>query len=283
MSTALEAARRYIEIGRPQQALESLSGLDGETATTIDARRLRGYAFLGIQRFDRAALEARDALEDDPADIASLYLLSIAEEHRDRLPEAEAAILAALEQEPDDVELLCQYAGVLMRGGVLGKAERVLDAAEGSDPDSVDVLGARQALAYLRGRDREAKRLSQELLARDPESIRAHRLLGVFEFNRGRAGAAATRFGEAVRQNPTSEEYASDARAARAMARNPLWWPTLFFMRTGVVGSWLIAIGVIVGLGMLGLETAAGVALVVWIALCVWSWVVPPILNRFGI
>ena len=170
-----------------------------------------------------------------------------------------------------------------MRGAHLGKAEHVLDAAAGSDPDSVDVLAGRQSLAYLRGRDREAKRLSRELLARDPESIRGQRMLGVFEFNRGRAGSAAARFGEAVRQDPGDERYAADAREARAMARNPLWWPTLFFMRTGVVGSWLVAIGVIFGLGALNFDTAATVAVIVWIALCVWSWVVPPILNRLGI
>jgi tetratricopeptide (TPR) repeat protein len=282
MSSALSAARRYIEIGRPQQALLSLASLDGDTAATIEAHRLRGFAFLGLEEHERAADEARTALEDDPADIGLLYLLSVAEEQRDRLQQAEAAILAALEQDADDVELLCQYAGVLMRGGELGKAERVLDAAAGSDPDSVDVLSGRQSLAYLRGRDREAKRLSQELLSRDPESIRGHRMLGVFDFNRGRVRSAAGRFGEAVRQDPTDEGYAADAREARAMVRNPLWWPTLFFMRTGVVGSWLIAIAVIFGLGALGLDTAAAIAVIVWIALCVWSWVVPPILVRLS-
>ena len=282
MSTALQAARRYIEIGRPEQALHSLASLDGEIAATTEAHRLRGYAFVGLEQYDRAAEEAQTALADDPAAIDLLYLLSVAEEHRHRLEQAEGAILAALEQEPDDVELLCQYASVLMRGGALGKAEHVLNAAAGSDPDSVDVLAGRQSLAYLCGNDRLAKRLSRELLARDPESISGHRMLGVFAFNRGRAGSAAARFGEAVRADPSDPRYADDAREARAMARNPLWWPTLFFMRTGVVGSWLIAMGVIFGLGALGFATAAAVAVIVWIVLCAWSWVVPPILVRLS-
>jgi hypothetical protein len=37
---------------------------------------------------------------------------------------------------------------------------------------------------------------------------------------------------------------------------------------------------VIFGLRGLGFESAAGIALIGWIALCVWSWVVPPILGR---
>jgi tetratricopeptide (TPR) repeat protein len=280
MSTQLQTARRYIEIGRPEEALASLATLDSEAAATAEARRLRGFAFLGVEDFDRAAEQASDGLADDPGAIDLLFLLSLAEERRGRLGEAEAAILAALEQDSDDPELLCQYADVLMRGGQLDKAERVLDAAAGSDPDSPDVLAGRQALAYLRGDNREARRLSEELLALDPESVRGRRMLGMFDFNRGRAASAAEHFGEAVRYDPTVEQYAADAREARRMARNPLWWPTLFFARAGVVGSWIGAMAVIFGLRAAGATSAAGIAAIAWFLLCVWSWVVPPILNR---
>jgi tetratricopeptide (TPR) repeat protein len=279
-ATALQAARRYIEIGRPEQALASLSTLDSEYASTTEARGVRGFAFLGVEEYARAAEEAADGLQDDPGAIDLLYLLSVAEERRGRLGEAEAAILAALEQDPDDAELLCQYADVLMRGGQLDKAGRVLDAAAAGDPDSPDVLAGRQSLAYLRGDNREARRLSEELLAINPESVRGHRMLGVFDLQRGRAASAADRFGEAVRADPTEERYADDAREARRMARNPLWWPSLFFARTGVVGSWVGAMVVIFGLRAAGLATAATVAVVAWLLICVWSWVVPPILER---
>lgn len=282
MSTQLQTARRYIEIGRPEQALASLATLDSEAAATAEARRLRGFAFLGVEDFERAAEEASDGLADDPGAIDLLFLLSLAEERRGRLAESEAAILAALEQDPDDSELLCQYADVLMRGGRLDKAERVLTAAANSDPDSPDVLAGRQSLAYLRGDNREAKRLSEEMLALDPESVRGQRMLGVFDLNRGRAASAAERFGEAVRHDPSVERYAEDAREARAMARNPLWWPSLFFARAGVVGSWVGAMVVIFGLRAAGATTAAAVAAIAWFLLCVWSWVVPPILNRLG-
>jgi tetratricopeptide (TPR) repeat protein len=282
VSAELQAARRYIEIGRPEQALATLSSLDAEAATTTEARSLRGFAFLGVEDFDRAAEAAGDGLQDDPGAVDLLYLLSVAEERRGNLGDAESAVLAALEHDADDPELLCQYANVLMRGGQLDKAGRVLDVAAATDPDSPDVLAGRQSLAYLRGDNREARRLSEEILAIDPESIRGHRMLGAFDLSRGRAAAAAERFGEAVRQDPTDDRYAADAREARAMASNPLWWPTLFFMRTGVVGSWVGAVAVIFGLRAAGLTTASAIAGLAWLLLCVWSWVVPPILNRLG-
>jgi tetratricopeptide (TPR) repeat protein len=281
-ATAIAAARRYIEIGRPERALESLAGLDSEAAASAEAHRLRGYAFYGLDDPQRAAEEALAALEDEPGAVELLFLLSLAEEQRGRLGEAEAAILSALEADPDEPQLLCQYARVLMRGGELGKAERVLAAAAAADPDSPDVLDARISLAYLRGDDRAARRLSEDLLAIDPESARAHHTLGVFALNRGSARAAADRFGEVVRADPRNEQRAAEAREARRLARNPLWWPTLFFMRAGVVGSWVGAMAIIFGLRAAGLEAASTFALLAWIAICVWSWVVPPILERIG-
>jgi tetratricopeptide (TPR) repeat protein len=281
-TTAIEAARRYIEIGRPERALESLAALDSEQGTTSEARRLRGYALLALKDYDGAAEAAQDGLEDDPGSINLLYLLSLVEERRGRIAEAEAAILAALEQDSDDVQLLTQYADVLMRGDALDKAERVLAMAEGSDPDSIDVLESRISLAYLRGNDRESKRLSEELLARDPESVRGHHMLGVFDISRGHAKAAAERYGEVVRADPRNQQIADVAREIRAMARNPLWWPTLLFVRLGVAGSWVGAMAIIFGLRALGQPTAAGIAALVWFALCAWSWIVPPILNRLS-
>jgi tetratricopeptide (TPR) repeat protein len=280
MTVELEAARRYIQIGRPERALESLATLDSELATDPEARRLRGYALLALDDFDGAADAARDGLDDAPGSVELLYLLSLAEERRGDVAAAEAAILAALEDDADDPQLLCQYADVLMRAGLLEKSERVLDAAARSDPDSVEVLEARISLAYLKHDDREARRLSEELLSIDPESKRGQHMLGVFDLSRGRAGSAAERFGEVVRSDPSDERFALEAREARAMARNPLWWPSLFFVRVGVVQSWIGAMVIIFGLRAAGATAAATVAGITWFALCVWSWVVPPILER---
>jgi tetratricopeptide (TPR) repeat protein len=280
VSTALQAAQRYLAVRRPERALESLAELDADAATSADAHRLRASAFLMLEDFDRAAQSAADGLEVEPASVALLLLLSIAEEGLGRLAESERAILSALEQEPDDAQLLCQYADVLMRGRQLDKAGRVLDAAAAADPDEPDILAGRQALAYLRGHDREARRLSQELLALDPESARGHRMLGMYDLQRGRAGSAAQRFGEVVRGDPADDAVADAARQASAMARNPLWWPTLLFSRFGAAGSWIGAVVIIFGLRAMGLTAAAGIASLVWIVLCIWSWVVPPILER---
>lgn len=275
----LAAALRYVEVGRPHEALEALAGLDAETARTAEAVHLRGFAHFGAQEWDEAATVAREGLQDEPGDEGLLYLLSLAEEQRGDLTEAERAILAALAEDPQQPELLAQYADVLMRAGQLPKAEQVLGHACAVDPDSPEVLGSRLSLTYLRHDRRGVERLTGELLAMDPESRRAHRMLGVLALERGKPAVAEEHFGQAVRSDPTDQHAAGYARVSRKL-RNPLWWPSLFFGRLGVAATWIGAMVVIFGLRGLGLETAALIATVVWLALCLWSWIATPILNR---
>lgn len=275
----LAAAQRYVEIGRPHEALEALGGLDAEAARTPYAVRLRGFAHFGAQEWDEAAEVARDGLEDEPEDEGLLYLLSLAEEQRGDLAAAEGAILAALAQESEQPELLAQYADVLMRAGQLDKAGQVLGHAAAGDPDSPDVLGSRISLAYLRHDRRGAQRLTGELLAMDPESRRAHRMLGALALERGKPEVAEGHFGQAVRSDPSDHQAAGYARASRLL-RNPLWWPSVFFDRFGVAATWVGAMLVIFGLRGLGLDTASAIATGAWLLLCVWSWIATPLLNR---
>lgn len=276
---SLGAAERMIEIGRPERALDILADLDGDTASSSRARELRGWALFGLERWDDVVEVAADALAEDPQDVHFLYLLSLAHEQRHDLAEAERAILAALGQDPDSPELLCQYADITMHGGQLDKAEKLLGRAAAVSPDSPAVLDSRITLAYLRGRRKEAEALTRELLERDPESLRGHRMLGVLSLDRGKPRIAEERFAEAVRGDPTHAPTAGAARAARELSR-PWWWPLQIFERLGVAGSWIGAMVIIFGLRAAGMTAAAGIAVIVWFALCAYSWIATPILNR---
>jgi hypothetical protein len=104
-------------------------------------------------------------------------------------------------------------------------------------------------------------------------------MLGVLDFNQGRIVQAAERFAETVRYDPANERYAADAREARALS-GPLWWPTRFFDRFGVAQTWIGYIVVVFALRSAGLTPIAGIVTLVWLLLCVYSWVAPPILKR---
>jgi len=274
----LATAQRYVEVGQHESALEALAGLDAETARSAYAHRLRGFAHYGLEQFDDASRAAEEGLRDNPEDEGLLYLLSLAEEGRGNLAAAERAILAALEFAPEEAELLCQYADVLMRAGQLDKAEQVLGHAAAASPDSADVLAARVSLAYLRHDTRKARELSEQLLALDPESVRGQRMLGVLDWQRGKTRVASERFADAVRTDPTDEWAADSARTTRKLS-NPLLWPTRFFTRFGAGPTWVAAIAIILGLRALDQDALAGLATIIWLVMCVSSWIAAAVLK----
>lgn len=273
---ALELARHYLLVDQPQSALDALAarGLDlGDP----EVWAIRGWALLDLDRHEEAAGTARDALAQWPDEADFLRLLAVAEAQRDHLAEAEEAILAALAMEPDDPDLLVTYADTLIRGLQLDKARAVLDRAAELAPDSTSVLRVRLTLAYVRCDEDEARALAGELLSRDADDYQSHVMLGALDLERMRLADARERIGTAVRQDPGASRHAADA--LRYLG-NPLLWPLWPVHRFGVGPTWIVAVATIFALGAAGLDTAQAVALIVWVALCAYSWVVPPLLER---
>lgn len=272
-----ELARHYLEVHQPQRALDALGRLQDHDDPEVWA--LRGWALVDLDRHDESAEVARAALGRWPDDVDFLRLLAVAEAHRDHLAEAETAVLAALELEPDDTHLLCTYADALMRGGQLDKAADVLELAARADPDDTLVIRMRLNLAFLRADDGEARELSEELLSRDADDYQGQVMLGSLDLEKVRLSSAERRFGTAIRRDPSAPGVARSARIVRTM-RSPLYWPLLPFERFGPGPTWLVAVAVIFGLRAAGLDAASGIAGLVWVALCIYSWVAGPLLRR---
>jgi predicted Zn-dependent protease len=272
-------AWRYLEMHQPRRALEALAGLAGEDLDDPNVWYIRGHALLELDSFDQAAELAVAALGRFPEDVELLSILCAAEAGRDRLAEAERAVLSALELEADSAILLCQYARVLMRGGQFDKAEEVLALAERAEPDADVVLRARQLLAYIRFRTDEARELAQELLRRDAEDPQGQMMLGALDMEQVKPRQALERFGTVVRNDPADRHAVAAAQQAQLMT-NPLLWPILPFERFGVGPTWVAAIAIIFGLRAAGADTAAGIATLVWIGMCVYSWIAGAVMKR---
>ena len=82
-----------------------------------------------------------------------------------------------------------------------------------------------------------------------------------------------------MRTDPSRRAGVAGARTVSVL-RSPLYWPLLPFERFGAAQTWVAAVVVIFGLRAGGLETASAVVAFAWIALCVYSWIAAPILQR---
>jgi tetratricopeptide (TPR) repeat protein len=147
-------------------------------------------------------------------------------------------------------------------------------------PDLNMVLKTRAQLAYLRGDHKAATVDGQRLLGLTPEDVEAHYLVGHMLAREGDYQAAARHLHTAARHEPDNEEYVSSARWGRYGA-HPLLLPLWPVRRFGQVRVWLGSLAIIVLAGALGMETLAGILLIVYLFYCIYTWVVPPLIQSW--
>ncbi|MCI4064414.1 tetratricopeptide repeat protein [Micromonospora sp. R77] len=281
MTTAEEQLTRVfglLELNRPEQALHELARLPTPLATGRPAYRLRAAALTALDRWDEVADVARQGLAEVGPDSELLGRLGAALRHQGALAPAERALLDALALDPQDPWLLCQYADLCVTVGQIDKGGRLLGRAAELAPDDPAVHAGRVQLAYARGDDRTAERLAREFLGRHPDHPSALAVHGGLAAQRGRIGAAHRSFRQAVAHDPEDPDYAEAAWETRVYA-HPLLLPLRPLYRLGI-RLWLIAVGSIALLNLLGLPVVAFAVAITWLVYCVWSWIAPPLVRR---
>lgn len=277
--TGFARARLLIEAHRPEQALAELGRLPAESTGSAEAFYLRATALLELERWVDAADAARRGLAAGGPNPTLLGQLGTALRELGDYPMAERALLDALALAPSDAYLLCRYAQLCLGAGQVDKAAKLLARAMEQDPHAPIVYATRVQLAYGRGDDREAERISSEFLGAYPDHPMALALRGFTSAQRGRVGESYESFRQAAAARPADPDYAEAAWEVRVYA-HPLLRPLRPLYRLGTVKSWLLAVGIMLGLRAVGLRPLAALFGLFWLAYCVYSWLAPPLVRR---
>jgi Flp pilus assembly protein TadD len=279
-ASSLDLAGHYLEIGRPERALSALDDSGAEHEANARFWLLRAHALAQLERHDDALRAAREGLTVEPESVELLDVAADAAAELRDFEEAERLRLAALRLDPDDPQLLAGYAMLLARCRQLDKADRVLARAESVDPDDPAVMAARAAVAYFKGDDRSSRRHGERLLSEwDPDHPAGHAFAGLHHARRGSAGRAQRHFESAARYDVSDHELADVAREARIDAHWSLL-PMRPITRFGPGPVWLVSIAVMGALFALGLQTAALVWALVYIAYVVYTWTIAPLARK---
>lgn len=276
---SIQLATHYTEIGRPQKCLEALQSASEELVGRLEYWTLRTLALFDLKRTDEALEAAQKGLALFPEETLLLYLLACCFQRRHALDRAEQAILAALRIEPENPSFLCRYAQILCAAGQLAKAQALLDTAEKIDPEAEEIAKVRWLLSYLQGMDRNMDEQSRKLLESNPEDSLAQALAGQAHLLNHRYRKGKRLLSLAVQANPADMDVAEVARGARVLNHwllVPLW-P---MARLGPAVCWFLGAGSAIVLAMLGFEQTAGVWMVFYVVYCVYSWIVPPLVER---
>lgn len=280
ISPAIQRAHSLLAVGRPEEALRELATLPAAESISGPAFFLRCAAHLQLERWAEAAEAARHGLAAGGPHPGLLRMLAEAERELGNLETAERAVLDGLALDPHDVDLLCSYARLCLSVGQLDKAGKLVERALAQEPHAPGVYATRVHLAYARGDDRAAQKIAREFVAHYPENAAAHALLGGMSAMRGQVKAADSGMRQAVAADPMTVSYAEAAMETK-IARHPLMLPVRPFVRFGPIKTWIAAIAIIYGLRMLRMPVLSFVFAMGWIGLCVYSWVVPPLVRRW--
>jgi tetratricopeptide (TPR) repeat protein len=279
--TGLALAEFYVDVGRPERALEVLAGLGSEAIEDPHAWFVRAHALVELERWDAASSAAASGLALDPDRVELLHLRALALWRRGELAGAESAVLAALELTPEDPVLLCTYAHLVASAGQLDKAERLVDEASRLDPDDAYVRRTRAELAYLSGRDAAAERHARGALELDPEDADSLTLMGVAAYQRGhgRRGAADVR--RAAGLDPSSENHVMLAREMSG-SMHPLLLPLWPIYRFGRGPVWIAGVAALFAVARLDAPAPLAAAVVIlWLVFVAYSWIAPPLVQRW--
>jgi tetratricopeptide (TPR) repeat protein len=276
--TAIAKAWALLEADRAEQALAELSRLSPDQAAAPVAFHLRGQALIRLERWSEVQANARSGLTEIGPDPVLLGQLGFALVETGEYVNAERAFLDALALAPHDIDLLCGYSRLCLSAGQADKAQQLWQRAAALNPHHRSVMATRVVLAIGTADDREAQRASDAFLAEYPADPVALAFQGQVAEMRGRSGYGSIR--QAVASDPTDREYADLAWEAKVYA-HPLMAPLRPLFRLGTVKSWLLAVAIMFGLRAIGLGVLSFVAAMAWIALCVYSWVVPPLVRKW--
>ena len=275
----LQRAQALLATGRAEQALTELSTLPANEVTGPYAMQLRCAALAQLDRWTEVGDAARAGLAANGPHPDVLLWLGRSEHEAGRDQAAERALLDGLALAPHDVDLLCAYADLCMADGQLDKAGKLVDLAAAQEPQAPVVYATRIQIAHARGDHREAQRISREFVGVHPENPAAHALLGGVSAARGQVDAAYEGFRQAAAARPTEQAFAESAMELQ-VARHPLMLPLRPLLRFGAVQTWLAAVGLILLLRTAGLPVLGSLLGFAWLAYCVYSWVVPPLVRR---
>lgn len=278
LANNLALARHYLNVDQPAQAISVLDRSAGTLLHDPEYWYLRCQALHDLERYSEAAQVARVGLGNDPHNVYLLYIYCNCLSNLGDLPGAEQAILAALRIYPDEPGFLSRYALLVAEAGQLDKAMRLVYEASRIAPNHPAVMSAQALIAYLSGDDKRMGQVSKEMLREDAEDALGHYLLGVHNAVQGNVSTAARHARNAVQLDPRNKALVTAARESM-FSSHWLLWPLRLFSRFGPAKVWFAAIGTSMLLRKLGLREIAFIFSVTYLLLCIYSWVVPPVLK----
>lgn len=248
-SPRLERAWLLFEQSRYDRAeIEARHALADDPDDAV-AHALLAHCLVNLKQYPEATGEAERAIAADPGLPIAHVAVALAAAHRRRYPEAKAAIAEAIRLDPANPEQYSLLAAILAEQEQWRAALQAADTGLEYDPEHTGCTNIRAMALTRLGRQEEAAETLAGALARDPDNAFSHANRGWSLLHERQPEAALHHFREALRLDPDLDY----ARAGMIEALKARYWLYrqilsyfLWLSRLSSQARWGVVIGLFV-------------------------------------
>jgi tetratricopeptide (TPR) repeat protein len=235
-----------------------------------------------IERKERALETVQQVLLHDPDHFAGRVLLAQLYEDDNQLAKAELVLIDLLREYPEQAWLYAKYSLLMYRALHIKKARALAEEALRLDPDCENALIAHMLGNMIEGRSEAAKATLGELMEKHPENISTAYMLIAHLNERGKYAAAKRIAIEVLQRDPNSRDTLD---MVMNMDHRTHWTmlPLYPLIRWGWTGSIVFYVATVLLLSTIRKHAPeyAGTATIILLVYVVYSWVYPPLLERW--
>lgn len=269
----LQEVYHYINIRRFSHAKDKLFDLLSQNPNDGKLLYLSATCFFALDNHDEAIRYCKQALESGfPAESCN-YLLGKIYTGLKRYAEAEKCFLEALRIDPQDADVIAAYGYLMLKTGIDKKAEQLLNEARRIDPDSTEVL--RYCFYYYIAKNKGKERLMimERYLQVSDDEVSKLVKIGLSEILNGNYKSARESFRQAYLLDPQNKDLLTLLEEVNTDS-NIIFAPLRLIEKVGGPAVlWVSFIITALILRALKQYTIASIIAIVYISLCVYSWV----------
>lgn len=285
-----DRALQYISLGQFELAVEQLKQVLAEDPDSPQGHAFLAFCLLQQKRVYAAKHEAAIALTLEPMLPMAHFTMTQIQIAARQFKKAQEHLTILLEIEPEDpVNYLLQaelYSLTRSKTDILP----LLEKAQSLDPENLRVKAALGRHFLSQGLYEKANHYAHEILEDFPDYQDGLTLKGLILLQQGNIEEAREHAMWALRQNPMDKDalYLISSIKAR---RNPLlglWWRYNTWMSERgesriiliLIGAYFMYRAVSIYVEQLGYTQASTVIDLLWLGLCVYTWVSPGIFSK---
>lgn len=289
-SVLLHMAENQMRQGNVDHAIETLKQALGQDPNLAEGHALLAICLLSTKRLHAAAHEAGIALTLEPELPLAHHAVGSVKLAQRRFAEAERAFKTLLDLEPESAQNHRSMAHLLVLTRRPDEADRFLQRALALDPGNPDIFADMGDRCLDRGEVDAAERWARQVLEQQPEHLEGLVLMGSVALARGDISKAREHALWALRINP--QDYGALHLLTAVKSRSNwfmgLWWRYNTWM--GQLGMKRAIVVLLVAFILYRVATIAttqaghpelsALVQVLWLGICVYTWVGPGIFMR---